>query len=118
MLPFRAQVVAAGPSFFGSVEHYLGLLAATAGWLDDADRHFAAAAAAHQSLQAPVFLARTRLCWGEMLLKGGRRDDIPSAGGLLEEAMAVARHLGLTVMERRAAAALDGVPAWEDVSSR
>jgi class 3 adenylate cyclase len=118
ILPFRAQVVAAGPSFFGSVEHYLGLLAATAGRLDDADRHFAAAAAVHQSLQAPVFLTRTRLCWGEALLKGGRRDDVPRARGLLEEAMAAARHLGLTVVERRADAALDRVPAWEDVSTR
>ena len=118
LLPFRAQGVAAGPTFFGSVEHYLGLLATTAGWLDEADGHFAAAAAVHQSLRAPVFLSRTQLCWGESLLRGGGRDDLPRARGLLEEAMAAARHLGLTVVERRAAAALDGVPAWEDAPVR
>jgi class 3 adenylate cyclase len=118
ILPFRAQGVAAGPTFFGAVEHYLGLLAATTGSLDGTDQHFAAAAAAHQSLRAPVFLARTRLCWGEALLKGGQRVDIPRARGLLEEAMAAARHLGLIVVELRAAAALDQAPNWESATVR
>ncbi|MGH8991199.1 MAG: hypothetical protein ACRDZ7_06705 [Acidimicrobiia bacterium] len=62
--------LAAGHSllFVGSVSHALGLLATTLGHLDEADGRFAAAHDMHERLEAPIWLARTRLEWGRMLL--------------------------------------------------
>lgn len=57
----------------GSVLHYLGLLAATMDRYDDAEARLAAAATTHQRIQAPTWLARTRLEWARMLLTRRQR---------------------------------------------
>jgi predicted ATPase/class 3 adenylate cyclase len=90
----------------GSVLHYLGLLAATMGRFDDAEARFAAAAATHQRIQAPTWLARTRLERARLLLTRHQPGDLERARELLGQAIAAARELGLGNLERKAAALL------------
>ena len=61
--PYADQlvVISLGGAVSGCVAYYLGLLCATAGDRAEADAHFAAAAATHQRIGAPAWLARTRL---------------------------------------------------------
>jgi tetratricopeptide (TPR) repeat protein len=59
--PFGEQFVETGASWFGAVSHYLALLLATMGRLDDADAHFAATERAYERLGADAWLARCRV---------------------------------------------------------
>src|SRR4029079_16647447 len=68
LAPFAHQFVFTAAGAWGSVNHYLGLLAATLGRLDEADSPFGAPAAVHERIGAPTWLARTRLEWARMLL--------------------------------------------------
>jgi class 3 adenylate cyclase len=107
LAPYRDQL----PVFVvgtagGSVHHYLGLLATTMGRFDDAEARFAAAAATHQRIQAPTWLARTRLEWARLLLTRHQPGDLERARELLGQAIAGARELGLGNLERNAVALL------------
>jgi phage terminase small subunit len=82
------------------------MLAVTTGRDADADEHFRAAAATHERIQAPTWLARTRLEWGRMLLGGSKVGDVEQARELLRHALATAREVGLTNLERQAAVLL------------
>jgi hypothetical protein len=103
--------LAAGHSlmFAGSYSHALGLLATTLGRLDEADARFAAGLAMHEQLDAPVWLARTRLEWGRMLLQRKWSGDAERARGLLGQALDFGRHHPQPAIEARAAAALQEV---------
>jgi class 3 adenylate cyclase/tetratricopeptide (TPR) repeat protein len=90
----------------GSVQHYLGLLATTMGRFDDAEARFAAAATTHQRIQAPTWLARTRLEWARMLLARRQPGDAERAQELLDQAITTAREFGLGNVERKALALL------------
>jgi hypothetical protein len=85
----------------GSVEHYLGLLAATRGEHDCAITHFTAAAAVHERMEAPLFLARTQLGLAESLIERGAALDAARAGEMLELATTAAAELGASTLERR-----------------
>jgi tetratricopeptide (TPR) repeat protein len=87
----------------GSVAHYLGLLAASIERLDEADAHFAAAAAVHERMGAAPWLARTRLEWARMVLIRRKPGDAEQALDLLGQALETARELGLANIEREAA---------------
>ena len=56
--PQRDRLVTTGAAWFGTTEHYLGMLAATLGRRGDADAHFTAAADTYESLRAKPWLAR------------------------------------------------------------
>lgn len=74
LLPYRHQFVDNASTFFGSVEHYLGMLSAV---LDDwagVDHSFAAALQAHGALGSAPLLARTQLEYARAL---ARRDPAP-----------------------------------------
>jgi DNA-binding SARP family transcriptional activator len=86
-----------------SVSYYLGMLATTLGRLEEAEAHFATAAATHEAIGAPTWLARTRLEWARMLLTRLGPKDAEWARELLGQASATARELGLGNVERRAA---------------
>lgn len=60
---------------------------------DDAETWFAAAAATHERLGAPHWLARTRLERARMLLARGAAGDAERARELLGQALATAREL-------------------------
>lgn len=72
--PYRHQFVDNASTFFGSVEHYIGLVSSV---LDDpagVDRAFTAAVRAHEALRSPPLLARTQLEYARAL---ARRDPVP-----------------------------------------
>src|SRR5215204_1137391 len=73
--PYSDRLVTNGVNANGSMARLLGLLAATLGRFDDADRHFAAACATHERIGAPIFLARARYEWAKALLVAGRDGD-------------------------------------------
>jgi class 3 adenylate cyclase len=76
LLPYRHQFVDNASTFFGSVEHYLGMVSAV---LDDwagVDHAFTAAARAHEVLGSPPLLARTQLEYARAL---SHRDLVPVA---------------------------------------
>jgi tetratricopeptide (TPR) repeat protein len=110
LLPHRGLVAHAGSVGSGCVDHYLGLLATAMGRLDEADRHFREAVAVNQRLEAPVWLARTRLEWGELLRRRGGPGDAEHAAELLGQALTTAVALGLGAVERRARALLETEP--------
>ena len=102
--PYADQlvVISLAGGITGSVAFYLGLLATTMGdWLE-AEAYFAAAAATHERIGAPTWLARTRLEWARMLLAHAEPYDAERAHDLLRQALATARELGLANIERGA----------------
>ena len=102
--PYAGQLVVTGfaASVTGSVALYLGLLATTVGDWPLAESNFAAAVATHERTGAPMWLARTRLEWARMLLARAEPGDGERAHDLLRQALATARELGLTNIERGA----------------
>ena len=77
--PYPDQMVIVGGEPVGSLSFYVGLLARTVGKLDEAEARFAGAAAIHERLRAPVWLARSRLEWARTLTVRGRPGDAERA---------------------------------------
>ena len=80
--PYADQLVlvAFAGGVTGAVAFYLGLLATTIGEWPEADSYFAAAAATHERIGAPTWLARTRLEWARMLLRRAAAEDAERGG--------------------------------------
>jgi tetratricopeptide (TPR) repeat protein len=91
-----------------AVPHLLGLLATTLRRYDEADARFRAAEDMHRRLGAPALVARTQMEWARMLLGRSAAGDIDRANALLQQALTVARQLGLGTVERRASGLLRG----------
>ena len=104
--PWAGQVAWSGISTNGSLARYVGLLAAAMGRHDEAQEHFAAAAEVHERVDAPIFLARTRLDWAQSLLARGGPGDAERVQEMVEQARATAREHGCVTLEARAVAAL------------
>jgi hypothetical protein len=98
--PYADQFVIAAGMPFGSVSHFLAVVAVVLGEHDRADAAFAAAADVRARMNAPAFLASTRTTWARFLLQRGRPGDAEQARRLLDEALATARQLGLAGLER------------------
>ena len=86
------------------IAHYLGRLAETLGRHEDADRHFARALELEEDFRAPLFVAATRLAWGQALTERGEHTR---GRKLLEEALAAGRELEIPRVEGRAAGLLE-----------
>jgi uncharacterized protein HemY len=95
-------MVAFGGGVSGNVAFYLGLLATTVGDWAEAEARFAAAEATHERIEAPNWLARTRLEWGRMLLARSEPGDREGAENLLRLTLAAARERSLPNIERDA----------------
>ena len=104
--PYASQFVFTAGGSLGAVAYYLALLATTSGDFDEAERRFAEAAATHERIGAPNWLARTRLEWARMLLSRGRPGDAEQAMELLRRTLTTARERGLANIERRTVALL------------
>jgi len=103
LAPYRDQLcIHAVGVCLGSVCHYLGVVVTGLGRFDEADACFAAAEATHERLGARPWLTRTYLEWADMLLTRDALGDHERARGLLRQALATARELGLGSVERRA----------------
>ena len=102
--PYADQLimVAFGGGVSGNVAFYLGLLATTVGDWAEAEARFAAAEATHERIEAPTWLARTRLEWGRMLLARSGPGDREGAESLLRLTLAAARERSLPNIERDA----------------
>jgi class 3 adenylate cyclase/tetratricopeptide (TPR) repeat protein len=101
--PYADRVVcmAQGGVTTGSVSHHLGLLAATRGRIDDADACFTTAAAVHERMGSPTWLARSRAELAAVLLRRRGAGDIENARRLLDQALLTAVEFGLPKVERR-----------------
>ena len=98
LLPYAELnvVTGLGISYVGSVELYLGVLAATAARWDDADRHFTSARVIHERLRSPPWEGHTDYEHARMLMARGRPEDGDRARDLLASAQATAEALGMT----------------------
>ncbi len=94
LLPYRDRMVTSLVTVSGSVERPLGVLAATLERWADAEQHFTAAADLHERLGARLFLARTWMNHGRMLIARDRPGDRERAVELLERAVELATELG------------------------
>lgn len=101
LLPHSEMVASAAGMPWGSVHHFLALLATTIGDLDAADEAFAAAADSHARLRAPAFLAHTQFEWASVLRRRHRPADAGRASQLLADATVTADALGLRSLAHR-----------------
>ena len=101
LVPYASQFVFTAGGSLGAVAHYLAILAATSGDFDEAERRFTDAAATHERIDAPNWLARTRLEWARMLITRDRPGDPERARELLSQTLTTARERGLATIERR-----------------
>ena len=104
--PYADQIAVGAAMPFGSVSHYLALLATALGDFDRADSAFAAAAETHGRIAAPALLACTQTEWARTLLLRRRQGDADHAGELLTTVLGAARQLNLPRLERDAVALL------------
>jgi hypothetical protein len=101
LLPYASQFIFTAAGSFGAMAYYLAILAATVGDFDGAERCFVDAAATHERIGAPIWLARTRLEWARMLINRNQPGDAERARDLLGRALTTARKRGLATIERR-----------------
>ena len=110
LAPWAEQSVASGSvTASGLVGHSLGGLATVLRRYDEADAYFAQAAAMSHRMGARFFAAQTGLLWGRMLAERRAPGDTEKARDLLTKAHAAAVAHGYGTVERRAAAALQGL---------
>jgi hypothetical protein len=100
LIPYEGWIPCLGIISRPSISHWLGELAARAGWGDRADSHFATSLAKHEALGAAGWVARTQLAWGRSLL--GRGEDARGRP-MIEVASAAATRLGAADVVREAA---------------
>jgi len=99
--PYGGWHLGAGPMvYLGAGDHHLGVLAATAGRWNDAERHLQTAMAVHRRLGARPWLALTRQAYAGMLRGRGRHDDHHRAEAFDRATREVAGLLGM------------GLPGW------
>ena len=89
---------------FGSVARALGVLAATTGELDAAERHFATAIEVEGRMRARPWLAHAQRGLAQVLLTRGEAGDAKRAAGLIDEAIGTYRALGMQSWAARCAA--------------
>ncbi|MEJ7720747.1 MAG: hypothetical protein WKF58_10005 [Ilumatobacteraceae bacterium] len=106
LAPWADQMPMSGITADGPVSHYVGGLATVLGRYDEADAHFAQAAAFSDRANAKFFAARTNLSWGQMLAERRAPGDTDKARDLLTKAHAAAAAATYANVERRAAEAL------------
>ena len=107
----RGPVSCPAPSFQRQVRSatHLGGLATVLGRYDEADAYFAQSAAMSDRMGAKFFAALTDLMWGRMLAERRAPGDTEKARDLLTKAHTAAVAHGYGGVERRAAAALQGL---------
>jgi transcriptional regulator with XRE-family HTH domain len=88
-------------SFFGAVDHWLGVLAGVAGHFTQAMRHFEAALERHSEMGSRPLKALTEEAYAHVLSMRGEAADYERASALLKSAMRGADELELTAIRRR-----------------
>jgi transcriptional regulator with XRE-family HTH domain len=88
-------------SFLGAADHWLGVLAGTAGRFTEAVAHLEAALARHREMGARPWTALTEEALGHVLSMRGQAADTGQAARLAESAMHTAGELGLAAVTSR-----------------
>jgi tetratricopeptide (TPR) repeat protein len=105
--PFEGRNIVLGSTgvMCGPYSHYLGLLDVTLSRWDAAARHFEAALEMCRAMNARPYECRTQIAYGELLAAhiGDRAKGI----GLLEQALACARELGMGLLSQEAGERLE-----------
>lgn len=94
LLPYAGQVVNGGAVTLGSVDHALGASAAAAGRNEDAERHFADAAAFEEMAEMRGWAMLSQFEWARLLLESRRDRDLSKACSLLEHVQMTAADMG------------------------
>src|SRR5262249_5280678 len=94
--PSAGQLFAPLAACLGSVDAYLGQLAATMGHWEEAERHFQVALEMNQRMHQWAPLALAQLDYGRMLIARGAPDDQEKVDRLLNDALALMARLGMT----------------------
>jgi class 3 adenylate cyclase len=100
----QRNIVVVSAACNGCVSRELGLLAATLGRLEDAERHFEEAVAFNRGMGSPSLTARAQCDYARMLLARDASGDRERALQLSAEALATARELGMKLVAERALA--------------
>jgi DNA-binding SARP family transcriptional activator len=95
LLPWTSWHLTNFSVYLGAADHHLGMLAATAGRWEDAERHLRTALAAHRRLEARPWLALTAQAYAGMLRGRGRPADHHQAAQFDTTARATAATLGM-----------------------
>jgi DNA-binding SARP family transcriptional activator/tetratricopeptide (TPR) repeat protein len=98
----RNVVVGRAATCNGAAARLLGILAATMGDWDAAERRFDEADALHAAMGARPWIAHTQLARGAMLLARGDAADHPRVRALLGDAIVLADALGMVSVAARA----------------
>jgi tetratricopeptide (TPR) repeat protein len=103
-LPFAEMTVFAGmpAEVIGPAHMPLGLLAATLGRWDDAERHGRLGMERNAAMGARPWLARSQYEFADLLKRHGDPGDSEEARQLLESCIATCRELGIPVLLERA----------------
>jgi class 3 adenylate cyclase len=106
LLPYVGRnVVGQGfGEYWGSASRYLGLLAATMGHPEDAEKHFEDALQMNARMGARPLLAYTQHDYADMLLHRSAKGDREKALALLTQALDTAQELGMKALVERALA--------------
>jgi class 3 adenylate cyclase/tetratricopeptide (TPR) repeat protein len=104
LLPYSRQLLISYTTMtcLAAADRDLGMLAATMGRLDDAERHLVAAEQLEDGFGAPPLVARTRLALARMLLQRGGRGDADRVRTLLDLVVGAAAAMGMAGVERDA----------------
>lgn len=114
LAPFAGHHVVIGLpaiAYYGAVDLYLGLLAATHGDTTAARDHLTEALRAHSSVGAAPWVARTQHELARVHLARGGAQDRARAAELLAEARRIAEDLGMAPLQQRIAAVAVDAPA-------
>ncbi len=95
----------------GAASAYLGMLEATLGRWDEAEKHAEEARALHMRLGSQTWVARTDLEFGRLLLERGRPEDVGRARNMLADARELAGRIGQRNVEQTAERLLEGIDA-------
>ena len=116
LLPYEGLVVAVarGTACGGPVDRILGVLAATLGRDDDAERHLRTALDISARMGDVPWLAMARVDLAEVLLRGGERQE---AIDLLTESLSASREMGARWLVDRALALRLEAQGLSDVDS-
>jgi tetratricopeptide (TPR) repeat protein len=105
LVPYEGRnIVSLGGPCSGPASHHLGLLAATAGRLEDAAAHFEDALAMSTAMGARPFLAHSQIAYADTLLRLDRPGDRERARALVDQARATAEELGMRPLVDKASA--------------
>lgn len=100
LAPWREQFISTHVTVYGPVAYPVGLLETLLGRLDEADADFALALDINEQMEAPFFIALTKVAWARLLVDQG--GDSEKAHRMAFDALELAVDGGFGAVERQA----------------